>query len=111
MFWNTSVQSKAGRRYSQIKVNGLFWLDLDRSKPFWSSFGVVRDLLSFRQSLEAAALDCRMMNKDVFPTIFRFDKSKAFRVVEPFYCTSSHSKSPRLFQSTRPGRRDSKSQS
>jgi hypothetical protein len=49
-------------------------------------------LLTLCQSLEAGALNGRMMNEDILATIFGRDESEALAIVEPLDSSSYHGK-------------------
>src|SRR5262245_48103392 len=46
------------------------------------------DALTFRQGLEASALDCGMMNEAILLSVLGRDEPEALRIVEPFYSAS-----------------------
>jgi hypothetical protein len=43
-----------------------------------------------QSSVTAAHLDFRMMNKQVFATVFRCNETKTFICIEPLNCTFTH---------------------
>lgn len=64
--------------------------NVDSAGTFLATFGFKRYLLSFRQGFETSGLDGGMMNEYVITTVRRTDKSKAFTIVKPLYCTCRH---------------------
>ncbi|CDH46185.1 hypothetical protein BN874_390012 [Candidatus Contendobacter odensis Run_B_J11] len=57
---------------------------------FWALLRFKLDALPFAQTFEAAALYRRMMHKHVFTAILRSNETESFRIVKPFYRTSTH---------------------
>ena len=65
-------------------------LDVGRLLAFRTGGDIKRNLLIFSQGLEAARLDSREVNKQIFALVIRGYKSKTFCIVEPFNGTSCH---------------------
>jgi hypothetical protein len=64
--------------------------NVDGAETFLATLGFKRYLLSFRQGFETTGLDGGMMNEHVITAVRRTDKSKAFTIVKPLYCTCRH---------------------
>jgi hypothetical protein len=64
--------------------------DVYRAKAFLALFGLVLDLLALLKGTKTVALNRALMDEDVVPTIFLFDKTETLGVIEPFYCAFSH---------------------
>ena len=54
-----------------------------------AGLGLELDLLPLREGLEPIAVDGRVMNENVFSTIFGRNKTKAFSGIEPLNSTST----------------------
>lgn len=65
-------------------------LHLDCRWSFCTLFNLEADEVTFLQAFETGALDCTVMNKDIFPTILNRDKSKTLLIIEPLYRTLCH---------------------
>ena len=51
---------------------------------------IKRNLLPFFEGFESVHADCQEMGEEIFVTIIRGDETKAFGVIETFYCTCCH---------------------
>jgi hypothetical protein len=68
-------------------------LDFDyvnRLKTLWALFSIKADTVTFGKAPEAAALDGRMMDKNIV-VVFTGDEAKTFIVIEPLNCSLFHS--------------------
>src|SRR3954452_23023454 len=64
--------------------------DVCRRGALGSLFGVVADLCALGERLEAAALNCGVMDEEVLAGIIGRDETKALFVVEPFHGSCCH---------------------
>jgi hypothetical protein len=68
----------------------LGWYDVGRAQAFLPALGTKCHLLTFMQGLEAAALNGRVVDKDVRTAVRRADESKTFTIVKPLYSACVH---------------------
>src|SRR5690349_11643826 len=74
-----------GRRDERLKR-----LNVRRVGPLGPDLGVVADLGSLRERLEAAAGDAAVVHEQVLALIVRRDEAEALVVAEPLHGSSSH---------------------
>ncbi len=63
---------------------------INRLQTFWALFCIKADTVTFGKASEAAALDGRMMDKNII-VVFTGYEAKTLIVVEPFNCSLFHS--------------------
>jgi hypothetical protein len=60
------------------------------AQPLRAFLGIEHHSLPFGEAFETAALDRRMVHKNVITTILRGNKTEAFLITKPLYCTTTH---------------------
>ena len=81
------------------------WVRLERNNisgagTLGAGFNAELDGVAFVQIAEAVSLDCRVMDKHVFLTIFRANETKALVAIEKFNSTTNAVVHVRLLVST-----------
>ncbi len=71
----------------------IYWfLQFDNVLSCWA-FGTINyiklDACTLIKGLEAVALNCGVMNENIFSAIL-LNKTKTLRIIKPFYCTFCH---------------------
>lgn len=95
MFSRRNKKDPAMRSLSPIKIIGrLFGRNVCRTGAFFTLADHVLDCLSFFQTRVAACLNFRVMNKQVRSAVVGYDKTKTFRIIEPFYFSRTHYNTP-----------------
>jgi len=69
--------------------NSLQFDYVDRFGTLRALFGIKADVVTFGKALKAAALDGRMVYKNI-SIVFCSNKAKTFAVVEPLHCSLCH---------------------
>lgn len=59
-------------------------------QTFGTCFNFEVDMLSFGQCPKTVTLNCAEMHKYVFTAIFWCNETVTFCIIEPLYCTSTH---------------------
>ncbi len=71
---------------------------IGRARAFLALANLELNLLAFAKTGVAGRLDLRVVHKQVVATLIGRDKSKAFSLIKPFYCTCTHYCTPLALQ-------------
>lgn len=85
-----SVQTQSLNGLNRLCKSALFGSYINSHFSFFAHCDIKFNPLAFFKGSKALHVNFGMMHKQIIASLIRSNKTKAFFLVEPFYCTTAH---------------------